>query len=141
MIDHDLVLSRLALIDGNLAHLERLRGTPQAEFLTQVEKWASARYLIQTSIEAMIDVCNHIIASQRWGSPSTHQQALALLAQHGALATSKLDDYRGMVRFRNMVVHLYHVIDDEKVFELLQTRLDDFRSFVADIHGFLARNP
>ncbi|WP_376790959.1 HepT-like ribonuclease domain-containing protein [Thermoflexus sp.] len=38
-----------------------------------------------------------------------------------------------MVRFRNLVVHLYHEVEPRRVYEILQTGLDDLRSFIAEV--------
>ncbi len=40
---------------------------------------------------------------------------------------------RAMARFRNRLVHLYWDVDDELVYEYLQTSLGDFDRFAAAV--------
>jgi len=38
-----------------------------------------------------------------------------------------------MAKFRNLLVHLYWKIEEEKVYELIQSELDDFNEFIEQI--------
>ncbi len=62
MIDTVKVLSKVRLIQENLVKLEKLKKVPEEVFKSDFEKYDSAKYSLQTSIEAMIDICNHIIS-------------------------------------------------------------------------------
>ena len=42
-----------------------------------------------------------------------------------------------MSKFRNRLVHLYYELNDKQVFEILQKRLDDFKTFLENIAVFL----
>ncbi len=74
MIDRDKVLDKLRFIEGNLSKLRPFQQLPVESFSGDYTVAYSARYLLQISIEAMIDVANHIIARNGWGSPKTYAQ-------------------------------------------------------------------
>lgn len=38
-----------------------------------------------------------------------------------------------MGKFRNLLVHLYWKVDDERIYEVLQSELDDFEDFIGQI--------
>ncbi len=44
-----------------------------------------------------------------------------------------------MARFRNRLVHLYWDVESEAVYEILQTRLDDFEQFKGYALAYLSR--
>lgn len=44
-----------------------------------------------------------------------------------------------MVRFRNVLVHLYVQVDVGRVYDNLQNRLDDFGQFAQHVVRFLAQ--
>ncbi|MCL4515103.1 MAG: DUF86 domain-containing protein [Firmicutes bacterium] len=46
----------------------------------------------------------------------------------------------GMAGFRNVLVHQYLQVDLKEVYQILQSGLDDFRSFAGYITDFLASN-
>jgi len=43
-----------------------------------------------------------------------------------------------MVKFRNRLVHLYWEVDEEQVYDILQTRLDDFDRFESYIRKLIS---
>ena len=45
-----------------------------------------------------------------------------------------------MKGFRNILVHRYGETDDEKVFEILSEKLEDFETFKEEILRFLKKN-
>lgn len=138
-VDRSLVLARVAIIRANLTELEQIRQEGKAAFQGSARTIAASRYLLQTSLEAMADIGNHIIARQGWGVPTSYQATMELLAGKGVVAPSKLEVYRRMMRFRNLVVHLYHQVDDVAVWEIIADHLEDYRDFLADIIGYLDR--
>ena len=42
-----------------------------------------------------------------------------------------------MARFRNLLVHRYGTIDDERVWMIMQENLDDFELFIKKIEAFI----
>ena len=38
-----------------------------------------------------------------------------------------------MAKFRNLLVHLYWDVNDKKIYEILQSELDDFNEFIKQI--------
>ena len=60
-----------------------------------------------------------------------------VMGEVGALDKDFSDELTNMAKFRNRLVHLYWEVDDQQVYEILQTRLDDFKSFLNAIAEFL----
>lgn len=78
-------------------------------------------------------MANHIVAREGLGTPTTYQEAVDLLVEHGVLPGQKSDAFRAMVRFRNRAVHLYDEVDAEEVHAILDADLDDFEVFIRAI--------
>jgi len=131
----DVILSNLR---GYLASLKRLARIPRAEFLTNPDQVASAKYHFIIAIEACIDLANHVISSERYRIPRDNGDSFSVLIEQGILAEDKRADYLAMARFRNRLVHLYWDVDDALVREYLQTRLIDFEAFSENLMGFLS---
>jgi uncharacterized protein YutE (UPF0331/DUF86 family) len=47
------------------------------------------------------------------------------------------DRLQRMARFRNLLVHVYWKIDYGQVYDIIATRLDDFREFRSAIAGLV----
>jgi len=78
----------------------------------------SAKYNFIVSIEAAIDICNHIISKN--GYRDFVEERLVKMA-----------------RFRNRLVHQYWKIDLETLYEILQNNLVDLEQFIKEIKEHL----
>ena len=83
-----------------------------------------------TAIAACCDICNHITSKERWGVPDSYASCFYLLKDHGVISDDFAKKLVNMAKFRNLLVHFYRKIDDEKVYEFLQTELDVFQTYI-----------
>lgn len=110
------------------------------EFVQDFRNVESAKHLLQVSIEAMIDIANHIISRGRLGHPKSYAESFGILRAEGVLTPEQVEDYSLMVKFRNRVVHLYQKIDPDQIYDILQNQLQDFTAFAEKIRLFLRDN-
>jgi len=133
VVDESRILHKLQAITDSLSKLEELAQMGRDVFLTDFRSIDSAKYNLQTSIEAMIDICNHIISRKRLRVPATNVESFEVVSEAGLLPADVLPVYRSMARFRDRIVHMYDDVDDSQIHEILQTRLDDIRAFVQHV--------
>ena len=95
----------------------------------EIAQAASIRYL-QTAIEAMIDVANHVISREGLGIPRSYAEAMELLVDRDVVLREHRKRLVEMVRFRNRAVHLYDRIDAPEVFDILESHLSDSDLFL-----------
>ncbi len=139
MIDKTKVLTKLMLIRENLIKLEKLKVVPEEAFIKDFEKYDSAKYNLQTSIEAMVDICNHLISREFLGMPKTKADSFVILCQNEILSPDMQGTYTAMARFCNRVVHLYDAVDAGDVYQYVHEGFVDFNRFIDDINKYLAR--
>jgi uncharacterized protein YutE (UPF0331/DUF86 family) len=132
---------RFQIIRANLGHLRQLAALPDSEFLEDFRNVESAKHLLQTAIEAMIDVSVQLLASLKEPLPEHHAGVFEALARHGIVPARRVDTYRKMVGFRNRVVHLYDRVADRRVLEILRGELPDFETFISEIVTHLGPGP
>ncbi len=137
MVDNERILQRINIIITNIEELKKLQQLSMGEFVSSNQKMAAAKYFLQTSIEAILDIGNHIIARQRLGIPENSLQTLEILVQANILKPDNLETYRQMVKFRNLLVHLYHVVDSEKLYQIMQQNINDFNLFIRQILAYI----
>jgi len=80
-----------------------------------------------------MDICAHIAARLRLKTPSEGIELIRLLEREGLLPKEHADIYVQMVRFRNLLVHLYQEVDNQRLYDIIQNELSDFRLFIADV--------
>lgn len=133
MVDRDIIQNRISYIEDNIRQMTELANLQEEEFLGHFYYVASAKYLLQTSIEAMLDIAHHIIARKRFRVPRSYAEAFTVLVEHGILPAENENTYRQIAKFRNRVVHLYHEVDDKEVFRILKECIGDIRLFIKAI--------
>ncbi len=73
------------------------------------------KYTFVTSIEACVDIAQHICSAEGWGPPADNGDAMKVLGRHGVLTPEAADAMRKAVGFRNVLVHEYVAVSDEIV--------------------------
>jgi len=72
-----------------------------------------------------------LTTSEGLRAPRDYADVFTVLAEAGLLAAPTASELRDTARFRNLLVHGYATVDDERVVEILKTRLDDLDRFRA----------
>ncbi len=63
----------------------------------------AATRLLQISIEAVLDISQHIVSRKHLGIPKTYRESVELLVKSGILSKKKLPNLINMIKFRNRV--------------------------------------
>ena len=127
------IQSKIQRIEENLKKLNKLSEMSWEEFADDFRNIEAAKHLLQTSIEAMIDIANYIIAKNKLRKPDTSADAFAILADNELIGPDCRDKYILMTKFRNRVVHLYTKVDEEEIYKIVQNNLSDYKRFIKDI--------
>jgi uncharacterized protein YutE (UPF0331/DUF86 family)/predicted nucleotidyltransferase len=111
---------------------DRYAERPTADVLADPAALGHVKYLFVTAIEGCIDAAHHIAASEGWRPAETNADAFIVLAQHGVVDAELAATMAAAARFRNLLVHGYAEVDDERVVGHL-ARLADVRSYLAAV--------
>ncbi len=139
MTNKSKIIEKLRIIKENIAKLETLRRFTEEEFTGNFQRFDSAKYNLQTAIEAMIDICNHIISSNTYEIPNTNADSIRILCSHNIISPEMQDKFVAMTKFRDRVVHIYHQVDNAEVYRILAEELKDFQIFINDITIFMEK--
>ncbi len=118
--------------------MKELRAIPQAGFLADPHKVASAKYHFVVAIEAAIDLGNHLISKNSLGTPEDYGDVFRLLGKAGVLPAEFADQLVNIARFRNRLVHIYWEVDDAELHRLLTDGVADLERFVLLLQQALA---
>jgi len=118
-------------------NLQRLRSHEKRSFFSDPDKIGSAKYHFIVAIESAIDICSHIVSRNRFRIPEDYADTFRVIHENGGFDAQMVLTLREMTKFRNRLVHLYWEVDDEQIYDILQTRLGDFDRFLERISVFL----
>jgi uncharacterized protein YutE (UPF0331/DUF86 family) len=135
------VLNRLFTeMDESLRKLRSLSKLTEDEFLGHYEKIDTAKYNFIVAIEAIIDICNRIISKRKLGFPQDYSDVIKLMSQEGVVEGDLVGRLVEMVKFRNMLVHLYWKIENDRLYQYLRENLGDFEAFKEAIRKYLKKS-
>lgn len=135
------VLNRLFTeMNESLRKLSSLSKLSKDEFLGHYEKIDTAKYNFIVAIEAIIDICNRIISKRELGFPQDYSDVIKLMSQEGVLEGDLVGRLVEMVKFRNMLVHLYWKIENDRLYQYLRENLGDFEAFKEAIRKYLKKS-
>jgi uncharacterized protein YutE (UPF0331/DUF86 family) len=135
--DQDIMVRLVAELRKSVARLGDLAGISEAAFLKDPDKIGSAKYHFIVAIECCIDMCNHVIARNAFRAPEDYGDTFRVMGEAGAFKPDFSDELVNMAKFRNRLVHLYWEVEDRMVYEILQTRLADFKKLLDALAKFL----
>lgn len=127
----------LDTIEENLKRLEGLNRFSYEEFTADFRNLYSAVHLLQTSIEALVDISRYVIRSLGLPGPEKLWQVPKVLADSGYIRREEVDIYIQMARFRNLVVHHYYKVKPEEVYRILKENLVDLRRWRDGLLGII----
>lgn len=133
MLDKEKVLTKILFIKQCLKRLFELSENEKDIFISEYTLVDSAKYNLIVAIEAMIDICNHIVSRENYEIPATSADSIKSVTKNGVLPVEYEKNFIAMVKFRNRLVHLYFETDDKEIYKILKNNLNDFNVFIKAI--------
>lgn len=137
MVDIPVIRRILNSLNDSLEHLKSKQNVTPEQFKRDMDIQAIVERRLETSIQACIDIGNHIISSENMGSPSDYGEIFSILAEKGVIDDNQTEKLVKMAGFRNVLIHEYRDILIEKVYDIFQNRLSDFYEFAKAVLDYL----
>ncbi len=132
MPDNDVVMAKVAIIQRCLKRiLETTNNDPDS--LDDIDKQDIFVLNLQRSVQAVIYLATHIVASEGLGLPDTIKDNFRLLLEKKIISKEIAVKMERMVGFRNIAVHDYQLIDEEILKSILRKHLSDIEEFYTAI--------
>ncbi|MDQ3710314.1 MAG: DUF86 domain-containing protein [Actinomycetota bacterium] len=128
MVDPLRLAALLDRLRAELIALRRLAALPPST-LADDDLLAAVKYRFIVAIESCIDAGRHVVASEGLRAPIDYADVFTVLGEGKLLDAATVAELRDAARFRNLLVHGYTAVDDARVVQILQSRLDDIDRF------------
>ena len=132
-VDKERILLLIGEIEKSVSILKEFALEEKQKLIQDEKSMGSIKYYLIIAIEACIDISNHIVAKEHLGVPESYSDCFKMLGNKGIISRELSNKLIKMAKFRNLLVHLYWKIDDEKVYEVIQSELNDFDEFTGHI--------
>jgi len=109
---------------------------PDTEILSNKTILNAVKYNFIVAIQATIDICHHIVARLAGRVPDEYGGCFLILKDMGCIDADYAIKLKSMAGFRNVLIHLYHEVDDTRVVRHLKEDLwviEDFLKVVKNL--------
>lgn len=134
----DRIRQLLGEINSSLNKLDGYAELIEEDFLANADKVDSAKYNLIVAIEGAIDICNHIVARAGGRAPHDHADCFEVLGELKILPSEFVERLKSMAKFRNLLVHLYWKVDDQKVYLILERDIRDIKEYIKRINTIIS---
>jgi uncharacterized protein YutE (UPF0331/DUF86 family) len=135
LVDPESIDARLERLTELLAESERIRAAGRAAYDAGLRDQLAAQHAIQLAIQICVDIGAHLIAELALRMPDDYKGVFATLREPLGLAPDLVAGLSAAAGMRNVLVHAYLDVDDDKVWDVL-AHLDDLREFAAIVQRF-----
>ena len=119
--------------------IERCIAQVRAYYVMESGKPFEQDYLKQDAIgmnlqrmsELTIDIANYLIKNRKLGLPQDSADAFALLHRAGLIPAGMMENMKGMVGFRNVLVYEYKKLDVAVMVDVIERHLHDPLDFAS----------
>ena len=129
--------SDCATLDGYVSALAGPATSSRERFVADADLHDLAERRLHLAVECMIDVSNHVIATEGLRTAKTYRDAFVVLSESGVLDHSLAQRLGGWAGLRNVLVHLYMDIDHGFVHEAIANELGDLSEFAVSMRRWL----
>lgn len=138
-MDKERIYIKLDEMDQYLQEIEEIMPSSSGEYSTDTMRKRAVERLIQITIGAVMDISAILVKEMRLGLPREEEDFLDKISGT-VLSPDLVEKLREMKGFRNVLVHGYSQIHDERVYEILTRDMKDVLEFKEAIIEFLREN-
>jgi len=124
--------------------LSEIRSLPlqnrEAFFSDRRNVWA-AESCLRRGLEALFDLGRHILAAAFGEGIGEYKEIAAKLFDQGILTSKEAELFRVLAGYRNRLVHFYHEISRDELFEICSGQLADLEVIADAFRRWIREHP
>jgi len=132
----DVILSKLDHLTRTLNRLESRQYLTLQELESNLDQQDIVMLNLERLVQISVDMSVFLCSRRLQKTPQSAGDSFQILHQAGIIEIDLLESMRKAVGFRNLAVHEYSKIDFQKVHEILQQKLPDFKRFAEQIYRY-----
>lgn len=122
----------------------RLRSLPLESFeifCSDGRNVASAESYLRRALETLLDLGRHILAKGFGNAVPEYKEISKGLLKFKVIGKEKAAKLRALAGYRNRMVHFYHEISDQEIYEICTRELGDIEEILAEIIKWVTLHP
>lgn len=123
MIEQDVILNKKVSIERCVKQI-RLYYSDTQDFSSDYLRQDAIVVNIQRIADLSIDIANYVLKKRKLGLPKSSSESFSLLSEAGIITQDMLLLLKGMVGFRNIIVHQYTQLDIDLMVDVIENHLE-----------------
>ena len=136
-ISKRVVSDRLAWIDRMLREIRSLPLQSQASFMEDSRNVWAAESCLRRALEALFDVGRHMAAKGFGEAVTEYKEIAGTLNRHAIISESEMKLMQKLTGYRNRLVHFYHDVSVDELYEICSSRLGDIERIADALRKWL----
>jgi uncharacterized protein YutE (UPF0331/DUF86 family) len=132
---------RLAWIDKMVVEIRALPLDSYEDFSANRRDVWAAESCLRRALEAIFDLGRHILAKGFGQGVTEYKQIASELETAGVLSHSRARLLSTLAGYRNRLVHFYHEVTSEELYETCQNNLEDLLKIKNAFRKWVNENP
>jgi uncharacterized protein YutE (UPF0331/DUF86 family) len=137
----EIVTDKISYTKEMLEAIRRLPLLNYEEFTSDSRNPAAAESFLRRALEALFDLGRHILAKAFAAAPSEYKEIAAVLTKNSVISKEEGRTLREMAGYRNRMVHFYHEISEEELYQICVNNLTDIERICDAISHWLCKHP
>lgn len=137
MYDREGIIDHLRELNEALEDWKRYQSVSLEQLKSDRDKKNMVLHTMLISIQASIDIANHLIAERKLRKPSTYREVFEILSESNIIQPELSTGLADLAGFRNIIIHIYWRLDLEEVYSILQKELEILKEFKKTMKGLL----
>ena len=137
-ISKRVVSDRLAWVDRMINEIRALPLENRDLFMQDSRNIWAAESCLRRSLEALFDMGRHIAAKAFGEGVTEYKEIASTLKRHDVISAEDLTIMQKLAGYRNRLVHFYHNVSADELYEICASRLGDIEAIANSLRSWLA---
>ena len=134
------VSDRLSWVGRMIGDIRALPLDDREKFFTDRRNVGAAESYLRRALEALLDLGRHILAKGFGLGVSEYKEIAVRLGEQGVLSPEEAQLLQVLAGYRNRLVHFYHEVGPEELYEVCAHRLTDVERIAEAYRRWLREN-
>lgn len=135
------VAERIAWVHFRFDALRTLSGDTRETFLADPRTVAATESYIRRALEALLDLGRHILSKGFHRAVVEYKDIPVQLREVGVLSEAEAGLMREMAGYRNRMVHFYHEVSAEELYDIRVRHLQDIEQVLGALVNWINSHP
>lgn len=141
LIARHVVTDRLDWVERMVAAIRRLPLQDRDAFFADERNVWTADSCLRRALEALLDLGRHILTKGFGVAAGEYKEIAAYSHQQDVLSLADADLLRTLAGYRNRLVHFYHEVSAEELYDICNNDLDDLTRIADAYRRWLKAHP